>query len=124
MRFVLRNRSNRLCVIDTMKATFLPLGVLLFFAAPGFSQQVYWDGDWRYTLNDSGEATITLYVGADDEVVVPSSIGGFPVRAVATRYPSSVFSPPVTSVIIPDGEHTHLPRYPSRCSARLLERRK
>jgi hypothetical protein len=64
------------------------------------------DGDeWTYRLNESYEATITGYTGAGGAVVIPSSVGGYPVKAVGDGRPP-VFgygNSSVTSVTIPDG---------------------
>ncbi len=61
--------------------------------------------EWTYRLNGSYEATITGYSGAGGAVVIPSSVGGYPVKAVGDGRPP-VFgygNSSVTSVTIPDG---------------------
>lgn len=55
---------------------------------------------YRYTLSDNGYATVTSYLGSEETVVIPSSLGGCPVIAIgeeAFRNGSAV------SVVIPSG---------------------
>lgn len=56
-------------------------------------------GDYTYNLNSNDEATLTKYTGTDKEVVIPSSIDGYPVVGI-----SSLFSGNTTieSVTIPN----------------------
>ena len=39
------------------------------------------DGDWTYTV-DGGAATVTGYNGNDANLIVPSTLGGYPVKAI------------------------------------------
>ena len=55
---------------------------------------------YHYTLSDNGYATVTSYLGSEETVVIPSSLGGCPVIAIgedAFRNGSAV------SVVIPSG---------------------
>jgi len=81
-----------------MHKIILPVLVVAFGVSVGFSQT---DSDWFYTLNENNEATITSYNGEGGAVVIPSSIYGFPVKAVGSGWPP-IFGAGVTSVTIPD----------------------
>ena len=39
-------------------------------------------GDWEYSVNDDGEATITSYRGSDAVVTIPDTLGGYPVTEI------------------------------------------
>jgi len=46
------------------------------------------DGNWEYTVNDDGTATIDAYNGDDGtdiELVIPSELDGYPVAAIGTE---------------------------------------
>ncbi len=53
--------------------TFSPFTVL--------SADIQTEGDYEYTITD-GEATVANYLGNDEHVTVPSTLGGYPVTAV------------------------------------------
>ena len=57
-------------------------------------------GQWSYSLLDDGSVKITAYNGTETEVVIPSSLDGYPVTVIGERvfYESSL-----TKVVIPDG---------------------
>lgn len=58
------------------------------------------DSLYHYTLSDNGYATVTSYLGSEETVIIPSSLGGCPVIAIgedAFRNGSAV------SVVIPSG---------------------
>ena len=87
-----------------MRKILLPILFVAFGASVGFSQ-TFIDGEWSYTLNESNEATITSYSGAGGAVVIPASVGGFPVKTVGGGGSSPIFGwsdTSVTSVTIPD----------------------
>ena len=42
------------------------------------------EGEFRYRI-ENGAATVTEYVGEAKEIVIPDSLGGYPVRAVGDR---------------------------------------
>jgi hypothetical protein len=69
-----------------------------FGVSVSFSQ-TFTDGDWSYWLTASNEATITAYNGTDFAVSIPSSLGGFPVKAVGGLGMGTLF---VTSINLPD----------------------
>ncbi len=78
-------------------------------------------GDYEYYVNEDGSATITLYLGTDPDVVIPSELDGHPVTAIGfdTEIPiyeyaerqsyysvfgqKSIANRNLTSVVIPDG---------------------
>jgi hypothetical protein len=57
-------------------------------------------GDFTYAVAD-GKATITGYTGAGGDIIIPVSLGGYPVVAIGERALSRSAS--ITSVIIPEG---------------------
>lgn len=58
------------------------------------------ESDFDYTV-EGNEAKITAYYGIDEEVVVPSSIDGFPVTSLKSNLFSS--NKTITSVVLPEG---------------------
>ncbi len=61
------------------------------------------ENDFKYTITD-GEVTITKYVGAGGDVIIPSKLGGYPVTVIgkdAFKYRDFL-----TSVMIPEGVTT------------------
>ncbi len=58
------------------------------------------DDRYTYTVSD-GEATITQYMGAGGEVILPSSLGGYPVTKIGER--AFFDCRPITGVTIPAG---------------------
>ena len=57
-------------------------------------------GDYEYTVED-GTATITKYIGTDEDVVIPSALDGFSVTGIGDRAFDS--NSTMKSVIIPQG---------------------
>jgi len=99
----LEGHCRRAKLVD-MRKILLPILFVAFGASVGFSQ-TFIDGEWSYTLNESNEATITSYSGAGGAVVIPASVGGFPVKTVGGGGSSPIFGwsdTSVTSVTIPD----------------------
>lgn len=78
-----------------------------------YSSGNYVSGNYQYTLSDTGEATITKYLGSEKNVVFPSVIDGYPVVAIGSRdvnrrndnFYSNSFKDMenVVSVVIPEG---------------------
>ena len=57
------------------------------------------DGDWEYTVNNN-EATVTGYTGIFSDIVIPSTLGGYPVTEIG----NSAFNGNTTlrSIVIPN----------------------
>ena len=98
---------------EPMKHALLPLGVLLLGAASLFAEPKT-SGEWAYTANEAGEATITGYKGPGGEVAIPAEIDGLPVRHLGDSVfanpgplpegvPAEATGPQVTGVKFPDG---------------------
>lgn len=81
-----------------------------------YSSGYYISGNFQYTLSNTGEATITKYLGSEKNVVFPSVIDGYPVVAIGVKWDyynwtyarlnnNYVFSnwENVVSVVIPEG---------------------
>ena len=60
---------------------------------------VYTEGDFQYCIFD-GEADLRGYVGSGGDVVIPSTLGGYPVTSLFYRCFAANRS--ITSVVIPD----------------------
>ncbi len=56
--------------------------------------------DYGYEIRN-GAAVITVYLGGDHEVMIPSVLGGYPVRAIGENAFSSQYG--VEKVIVPEG---------------------
>lgn len=61
------------------------------------------EGDWEYSVSDQ-EVCITKYTGYENDVVIPSQLGGLPVTSIG----DSAFKKcdRIVSVVIPDGVKT------------------
>ena len=57
-------------------------------------------GDYTYTVNDDGTATITKYNGSDAEVTVPAEIDGYTVTVIGTRAFERIQT--IQKVVLPD----------------------
>lgn len=62
-------------------------------------------GDWQYKVFESGEVTITAYVGTDADITIPASLEGRKVTGIGMSAFGDCSS--LTSVIIPEGV-THI----------------
>lgn len=83
-----------------MKITLPPIIAVLISASTGFSQ--FTNGDWAYTTNGSGEATVTQYAGVASSVVVPNELSGLPVTGFGEFLPVFGYgNSNVTSVLLP-----------------------
>ena len=82
---------------------FMGLSVLVSvensFSSPNYAFADEEEGDYTYTVSD-GQATITRYNGTGGAVVIPSTLGGYPVTAIGEFSFDTI--PAVTSVTIPD----------------------
>ena len=56
--------------------------------------------DFKYEIHD-GKATVTGYSGNDEEVVIPDTLGGYPVEAIGDRVFMS--NEKIISIFIPEG---------------------
>lgn len=75
-----------------MLTALLPAGAVPAFAGnyvgPG---TVKTDGNYQYTLDDAGNATIVAYTGTGTSVTIPETVGGHPVTAIG-EYAFSPYS--------------------------------
>lgn len=75
-----------------MLTALLPAGAVPAFAGnyvgPG---TVETDGNYQYTLDDAGNATIVAYTGTGTSVTIPETVGGHPVTAIG-EYAFSPYS--------------------------------
>ncbi len=72
---------------------------------------------YQYEIRN-GSAVITSYLGEDSEVMIPSSLGGYPVRVIGENAFSSRYS--VEKVVVPEGV-TELDRVAFRYCPGLIE---
>jgi hypothetical protein len=77
-------------------ASTLALVASLFIATNAFADT---SGDFTYTV-ENGKASVTAYDGASTDMVIPSTLGGFPVTAIAVR---AFQDHALTSVVLPEG---------------------
>lgn len=66
---------------------------------PPSEPEVFTEGDFRYTV-DEGNATVKRYIGEGGDVVVPETLGGYPVTQIGKQ--SFIERQSVTSVVLPD----------------------
>jgi len=76
---------------------------IVFILATAMTLQASDSSDFTYTTN-SGEVTITSYVGAGGDVSIPDTIEGFPVTTIGNDAFYQCYS--LTSVTIPDSVTT------------------
>ena len=92
----------------------LLVSLMLCLCASGAMAYTYTAGDYTYDIND-GEVTITSYTGNVTELVVPETLGGYPVMSIgdwAFSYCESLLT-----VELPDGV-TSIGRYAfNECSS-------
>ena len=70
---------------------------LCLLSAAAFAQT---EGDFDYFISD-GQATITSYAGSASVLILPDTLGGYPVTAI--RYCAFRNCPSLTQVVIPEG---------------------
>jgi hypothetical protein len=92
MRILLGKRISALILV-------LSLFLDAFFVVPAGTALAAQEGDYTYTVSD-GNSTITGYDGTGGAIVIPSTLGGYPVVAIeeAAFYECSS----LTSVFIPE----------------------
>ena len=64
-----------------------------------FTAAALTEGDYEYTITD-GEATVANYLGNEEHVTVPSTLGGYPVTAVGRE---AFRGRAIQSITLPDG---------------------
>lgn len=71
----------------------------------GYDETQYRDGDYRYQINDDGETVRTAcYEGSDSDVVVPATLGGYPVTVIGEgTFQNAPGVDKITSVTLPEG---------------------
>lgn len=74
----------------------VPMGTFTFNVSAATE---YTEGDYKYTVDGAGYATITKYTGSANSVTIPSKLGGYEVIIVGSK---SFESKGIKSVIIPD----------------------
>lgn len=63
-------------------------------------KEVLVEGDYEYTVANE-KAIITKYIGEGGDVIIPSTLGGLPVRVIS--YEAFISNSSVISVVIPEG---------------------
>lgn len=86
---------RKFCAFFLAGALFLGTLACLPFTASAAT-----DGDFEYTI-ENGEATITGYTGNASKLIIPATLGGYPVRVIGESAFSYCFG--VTNVIFPVG---------------------
>ena len=75
--------------------------LLLQSALPAGASQVKTSGDYRYTLDEEGEAVITAHLVGKAEIAVPGQVDGYPVTAIGEEVFSGRDS--LVSISLPEG---------------------
>ena len=73
--------------------------LLLLILLPGGTLAAEAEG-YTYSLDGSGNATVTGYTGSATELIIPSTLDGHPVKAIGKD--AFAFNSNLTSVTIPD----------------------
>ena len=73
----------------------LPCGVALEW------KEVLTCGDYKYTINGDGSATIIKYNGNESDLTIPAKLDGYAVTAIG--YETFAWCDSLTSIAIPDG---------------------
>lgn len=66
----------------------------------GTTETIGTDALYRYTVSEDGLATVTAYVGTEETVVIPATLGGCPVVAIGEE---AFKNGTPAAVVIPDG---------------------
>lgn len=94
----MRVKNNRIWVLFLTFILILS-GVVVFNAGEVIADQ---DGDYTYTVSN-GEANITGYTGYGGSIIIPSTLGGYPVVSIGDYAFDSQRGYLITSAAIPDG---------------------
>jgi hypothetical protein len=95
---------NKTIRVTTLTLSALLVLALAFVIAGGSvhaKQKVYKSGDFRYTVNKKGSATITAYKGTDTKVEIPNAIKNHMVRTIGKNAFKNKSS--IKKVILPYG---------------------
>lgn len=84
-----------ICPMKKMSALLLWLALSLFF----FPVCAETEGDFSYAVSDS-KAAITAYTGSADHLIVPDTLGGYPVTSI--RYCAFRGCTSLVTVVLPD----------------------
>ena len=102
-----KNKTIKTSILILITLLLTPILTSAFSASElnnpdGVPTELY-EGGYGYTV-ENGEATITQGGGQVGEIIIPSTIGGYPVTALGPTISAdhSVFSPNITSVVISD----------------------
>ncbi len=87
-------------ILSIICAVALLLSVMAVGGISVASVSALSENGYTYTVKD-GEATVTGYTGSDTELVIPSTLGGYPVRAIGED--AFYYSNSIQSIVIPDG---------------------
>ncbi len=80
-----------------LTALFLALVMALTTATfPAFAET---SGDYTYSVNSDGTATITDYIGTDTKLTIPSEIESYPVTSIGDY---AFYSTAIEEIVIPD----------------------
>ena len=83
-----------------MKKLHMLLSVLLMLCLLSASAWAQTEGDFVYSVKD-GKAKLTAYTGSDAELILPDTLGGYPVTAIS--YCAFRNCASLASVVIPEG---------------------
>lgn len=95
-------------IIAVFMSVILMLGMMPTLVVAGFNSGLiaeeeefpeYSEGDYKYIV-ENNEVTIIDYLGEEDDVIIPSVLGGYPVAGIGRE--AFVDTCGMTSVIVPD----------------------
>lgn len=93
------------------------LAFMLLFALSFSFSLAETDGDYTYTVSDDREVTITSYNGNDANLLLPDTLGGYPVTTIGDNAFYQCYS--LISVTIPNGV-TSIGDGAFRCTQKIL----
>lgn len=89
---MMKKRWISLLLAVCMLTALLPAGAVPAFAGNYVGpEETKTDGNYQYTLDDAGNATIVAYTGTGTSVTIPETVGGHPVTAIG-EYAFSPYS--------------------------------